>query len=124
MKWWMIILVSNRNVTNGTTDRNVNKSYSNQKRHSRGNYDHHSPTMVGVNHVNRLSIDHESSRINNDKTFKSPSDTTLYLPGLRKLSQDEDVIQKISNFVDSMKLDSGKSRHHNRGDRSLSPTGL
>ena len=54
--------------------------------------------------------------------IKSPSDTTIYSPGLRKLScsnqsdYDNNVIEKISNFVDSIRIDSGhgKSIEQNR----------
>ena len=39
--------------------------------------------------------------------IKSPSDTTLYTPGLRK-ADDSDLIDKISDFVESMCLDAKK----------------
>ena len=46
------------------------------------------------------------------QSFKSPSDTTIYSPGLRKASnEDVSLIEKISNFVESIRLD-GRSEHH------------
>ena len=43
--------------------------------------------------------------------IKSPSDTTLYTPGLRKANEiihtDQNVIEKISHFVDSVRISSG-----------------
>ena len=42
-------------------------------------------------------------------TFKSPSDTTLYSPGLRKANEIEtNVIDHISNFVEKIRLDSNR----------------
>ena len=44
------------------------------------------------------------------KNFKSPSDMTLYSPGLRKATENEvNLIDKISNFVEGVRLDSNKS---------------
>ena len=46
--------------------------------------------------------------------FKSPSDTTLYSPGLHKANHEFDLnaVEKISNFVENIRLD------NNRKDRS------
>ena len=45
--------------------------------------------------------------------FKSPFDTTIYSPGLRHASnEDVSLIEKISNFVESIKLDSRRDRSH------------
>ena len=42
---------------------------------------------------------------------KSPSDTTIYTPALRKLNNDDiSLIEKISNFVESIRLDTTKRR--------------
>ena len=47
---------------------------------------------------------------------KSPSDTTIYSPVLRRINNDDvSLIQKISNFVESIRLD---GRRHER-DRSV-----
>ena len=41
--------------------------------------------------------------------FKSPSDTTIYSPGLRKVNQNDiALIEKISDFVENIHLDSNK----------------
>ena len=42
--------------------------------------------------------------------IKSPSDTTIYSPGLRRISQDDALINKISNFVESMRIESSCGR--------------
>ena len=49
------------------------------------------------------------------RTFKSPSDTTLYSPGLCKVSNKDDlnIIERISNFVEKICLD------NNRAGRSI-----
>ena len=36
------------------------------------------------------------------QTIKSPSDTTLYTPALKRATKENDVIQKISNFIESV----------------------
>ena len=46
---------------------------------------------------------------------KSPSDMTLYSPGLRKANiEDINLIEKISNFVESIRLDSNRSASKQR----------
>ena len=41
--------------------------------------------------------------------FKSPSDTTIYSPGLRHINNEEvSLMEKISNFVESIRLDTRK----------------
>ena len=50
--------------------------------------------------------------------FKSPSYTTLYLLGLHKSSTQDDAIEKISNFVDSMRLKGRNRNHQSRQDKS------
>ena len=53
---------------------------------------------------------HRKKSIHPMPMVKSPSDTTIYSPGLRKASkEDVSLIEKISNFVESIKLD-GKNR--------------
>ena len=42
--------------------------------------------------------------------IKSPSDTTLYAPALSRKSRDNNVINRISNFVEGMRLDGSRSR--------------
>ena len=47
---------------------------------------------------------------NTHQIVKSPSDTTIYTPGLRRMSNEEvSLIEKISDFVESIRLD-GKNR--------------
>ena len=67
---------------------------------------------------------HVVERVNQETTRrinKSPSDSTLYMPALAKLSrQDEtrNVINKISNFVEGIRLES-ETTHSSR--RSITP---
>ena len=49
------------------------------------------------------------NQFNRSPLFKSPSDTTIYSPGLRKVGQDVSAIDRISNFVENMHLESAKS---------------
>ena len=44
--------------------------------------------------------------------IKSPSDTTIYAPGLNKLQRNDNMIDKISNFVETVRLEM------TQGDRS------
>ena len=47
----------------------------------------------------------------NRKIVKSPSDTTIYSPGLRKAGQRDGgdyAIEKISNFVENIRLDNNR----------------
>ena len=61
-----------------------------------------------------------------NQIVKSPSDTTIYSPGLRKMSnEDISLIEKISNFVESIRLD-GKnrvSRHVTRDEQNAKNAG-
>ena len=65
------------------------------------------------------------------KPFKSPSDTTIYSPGLRKANttlcnEDNALINKITNFVESICISSlGNSKgegHHRTNDGSTCTT--
>ena len=61
-----------------------------------------------------------------NKVVKSPLDMTIYSPGLRKLSnEDVSLIEKISNFVESIRLD-GKNRvsHFANDDNRPSCSGI
>ena len=42
---------------------------------------------------------------NNQNIVKSPSDTTLYAPALKKLAKENDAISKISNFIETVWLE-------------------
>ena len=42
-------------------------------------------------------------------TFKSPSDTTIYSPGLKKANVDDNILDKISNFVENIRLDNRRN---------------
>ena len=47
-----------------------------------------------------------SNMVKSPNLVKSPSDTTIYTPGLRRISnEDVSLIEKISNFVESIRLD-------------------
>ena len=66
-----------------------------------------------------------NSQNNNDqgnvqpRVFKSSSDTTLYTPGLKKISNsDASLIEKISNFVESITLE---DKRHGAGHHDNSP---
>ena len=37
--------------------------------------------------------------------LKSPSDTTIYIPGLNKVKRNDNMIDKISNFVETVRLE-------------------
>lgn len=41
---------------------------------------------------------------NNRSQVKSPPDTTLYTPALKKATKENNATQEISNFVDSIRL--------------------
>ena len=67
----------------------------------------------------------------NSQPVKSPSDTTLYTPGLsRGLNHDNNAIEKISNFVESIRIDGsakqnkghGKPYTPDRADRAAAST--
>ena len=55
--------------------------------------------------------------------IKSPSDMTIYSPGLRKVSNYDDIsiIEKISNFVESIRLD-GRNQQVTATSRYTSPS--
>ena len=96
-------------------------------RNQRGNSEIHSGEEITNEQQINLKKGHTSGNL-----VKSPSDTTIYTPGLRKMSnEDISLIEKISNFVESIRLD-GKNRvsrpvrdseqqHYSGGN--LSPTG-
>ena len=61
------------------------------------------------NHTDKLNEKLVSGE--NPPGFKSPSDTTIYSPGLRRASnEDISLIEKISNFVESIRIDERRSR--------------
>ena len=71
-------------------------------------------------HDKRISKDTVQSPGLLHNLHKSPSDTTLYSPGLRKASQNDiALIEKISNFVESIHLDSNKAA----ASRTQTPVG-
>ena len=52
--------------------------------------------------------------VNKLQMVKSPSDTTIYMPILRKVNHNHDdvaLIDKISNFVESIRIDNGRRSH-------------
>ena len=63
---------------------------------------------------------------NNRDMIKSPSDTTVYIPALAKANKDRssDVIDRISNFVEKVRLDTSKrgSRHQSEESSSVYDT--
>ena len=57
------------------------------------------------------SVEPKLSTPKNPHMIKSPSDTTIYSPGLRHASnEDISLIEKISNFVGSIRIDDRKAR--------------
>ena len=56
------------------------------------------------------------------QAVKSPSDTTIYSPGLRRVSnEDVSLIEKISNFVESIRLDGKRDNGRTSTSRQDSP---
>ena len=71
---------------------------------------HETEHVPQFSHDKRISKDTVQSPGLLHNLHKSPSDTTLYSPGLRKASQNDiALIEKISNFVESIRLDSNKA---------------
>ena len=58
-------------------------------------------TEMDVVDVNVECSQSPNLRVGLPQTIKSPSDTTIYSPGLRK-ANDASLIEKKSNFVDSL----------------------
>ena len=57
-----------------------------------------------VEEVNQLCTPvkiYDGSNVNANK-IKSPSDTTIYIPGLNKVQRNDNMIDKISNFVETV----------------------
>ena len=83
---------------------------------SKGN---NTPIVSGVsNTVTPAAVENEHINVKSPKTnaIKSPSDTTIYSPALRRASnEDVSLMEKISNFVESIRLD--HHRKDNRKDR-------
>ena len=50
----------------------------------------------------------------NQRNFKSLLDTTIYSPGLMCANKEESIIDKISNFVEGIRIDSRKGRLHDK----------
>ena len=63
----------------------------------------------------------EGNQVNLEKEdlIKSPSDTTLYTPTFRKGVQENAIIDKISNFVESIRIE-GQSSEQSARDRDRS----
>ena len=59
-----------------------------------------------------------NSPLSRNGWVKSPSDTTLYTPSLKMKSDTDTVINRISNFVEGIRLDRDRSSgHHSRETR-------
>ena len=62
-----------------------------------------------------------TKRVNNPKQMKSPSDTTIYVPGLNRMSSCGDnaggniMLEKITNFVDQMRIQHDQASTHSEG---------
>ena len=52
-------------------------------------------------------------KANVPEKIKSPSDTTLYNPALKRAACADDIIDKISNFVESIRIESEMGREGN-----------
>ena len=71
-----------------------------------------------VNENTPRFVQSENVNANVHSMVKSPSDTTIYSPGLRKVNrQDVSLIEKISNFVESIRLEDRNSNSHQRSRR-------
>ena len=70
-----------------------------------------------VAHEEKLVKQRSKSSKEHSKTFKSPSDTTIYSPDFRRAShEDISLIEKISNAVESILLDSKRGHSSGRPD--------
>ena len=96
---------------NELVNKKVDKKIS-EMQEGRGNSDH------GSNNVTPTK-DRVTDRTN---IVKSPSDTTLYTPALRKVTQDNAIIDKISTFVESTRMDSSGGDCHRSRELSRSRT--
>ena len=85
------------------------------------------------NNTNKQIQESNTNANHTHKMLKSPSDTTLYSPGLMRAGctdiNNHTVIEKISNFVDNIRLDSGrdgsnsaKSRHQSAANSATRHT--
>ena len=93
-------------------------SYNHDKRHDKQNDRQSSKgktskgkQAMGNDNNNRCS--QVKSPNNNRSQIKSPSDTTLYSPGLRRINEtniDDCMVNKISNFVENIRIRGGSSR--------------
>ena len=63
-----------------------------------------------------------SEMVRTQRVFKSPSDTTIYSPVLRKVfNKDVSLIEKISNFVESIRIDTCRDRTRDIPDIPTTP---
>ena len=60
--------------------------------------------------VSRSPLNNQDPSHVQKRLFKSPSDITIYSPGLCRINQEEvNIIDKISNFVEKIQLDSNRT---------------
>ena len=86
-----------------------------EKRHHKGTIDTDLDVSFDSLDKDVSFKDVDKDRVPTNRLFKSPSNTTLYSPGLRKISSnDVTLIKKISNFVESIRLDEGKGGQYNQ----------
>ena len=90
--------------------------------HDNRGQDGHKQNRKGISSGENC-VELRDSTPNHQRTFKSPSDTTIYSPGLRKANNDKiALIEKISNFVENICLDGSRSRS-NRQSSPAAATG-
>ena len=58
---------------------------------------------------------HNQTGVGEPNVMKSPSDMTLYTPTLKKARESNEMLNKIMNFVDSMRLESAAVGAHHLG---------
>ena len=86
-----------------------------------------SPTNEQMRQWERIALGKKTNNKNPNVTpIKSPSDTTIYAPGLNKLrsetSDKNEIIERISNFVETIRLETQPAAR--RGSNGSSPQGI
>ena len=73
----------------------------------------------GVEVVAREQSKAETPIRNKSPVIKSPSDTTIYTPALKKGREQDNLINKISNFVESIRLESQRNSPAEQDTRNV-----
>ena len=95
------------------------QTFPNRRSGDEGNVSITKNKLSAVNIENRACC---VMRGNNVNTLKSPSDTTIYVPALKRVDEtkeSQEIITKISNFVDNICINSGGRSSHKDGKSPL-----